>query len=254
MERRMIARVLGLAIAGFAASEVREVQAEELVIAEDEEDEDQPQDDLVLAGRDYTVDREQADEDAEAEDAPDAELPSPGIGDCMLFPVPECDDTLVVELGMGGGESANNVGVHSLFRAFVELGYLMPVTSDLHIGPTFELSVSTHEIAVDWQAGPRVRARWFVGGTLFVMEHALGLEFQRFSYHDALESGTRVGAVTDFGFGYGGIAGPFLQLSALGDPAGESGADLRWVAGVRANLVGWAAAFGGVAYGLSEGF
>ena len=61
-----------------------------------------------------------------------------------------------------------------------------------------------------------------------------------------------MGAVADFGFGYRGIAGPFAQVSAVEDVAGDSDSDLRWIVGVRGNLIGWGSAFGGAVYGLSS--
>jgi hypothetical protein len=89
-----------------------------------------------------------------------------------------------------------------------------------------------------------MRARYFVGGTEFVLEGAFGPEFQRFAYTGARETGTRVGAVTEFAFGWRGIVGPFAQLAALHDLGGNDGTDLRWLAGIRANLLGWGYAFG----------
>jgi hypothetical protein len=146
---------------------------------------------------------------------------------------------------MGGGETVHYAGTFPYFRAFTELGYLTQVTRDLHLGPVLTAAIATHTIYFDWQFSPRARLRWFVGGTHFVVEHAAGLDYQGFSYHDGYESGTRLGATGDLGFGYRGIVGPFGFLSALADPTGEANWDLRWGAGLRFNLVALATAIGG---------
>jgi hypothetical protein len=191
--------------------------------------------------------------DEAPEEAPDAALtepppPSPGIGDCMLFPEPHCAHSMVFELGMGGGETVNYAGTFPYFRAFAEVGYLTQVTRDLHVGPVLTAAIATHAIYFDGQLSPRARLRWFVGGTHFVVEHAAGLDYQGFSYHDADESGSRLGVTGDLGFGYRGIVGPFGLLSVLADPSGQADLDLRWGAGLRFNLV----ALGAALAGLSE--
>ncbi len=175
------------------------------------------------------------------------EKPPPGLGDCTFFSEPICPLSLVAELGMAGGQSQSNVGLKDYGHFFADVGFLArtPGVRDLHIGPVFELAVEVNDIAVGWMASPRMRARYFAGGTEFILEGSFGPGFQRFAYTNALETGTRVGAVTDFSFGWRGIVGPFAQLDALHDLGGNDGTDLRWMAGLRANLLGWAYAFGG---------
>jgi hypothetical protein len=169
---------------------------------------------------------------------------SPGLGDCTFFSEPHCEHSLVVELGMGGGETVNYAGTFPYFRAFTELGYLRRVTRDVHVGPVLTAAIATHSVYFDWQFSPRARLRWFVGGIHFVVEHALGLDYQGFSYHDGYESGTRLGVTGDLSFGYRGMVGPFGFLSALADPSGETDLDLRWGAGLRFNVVALGIALG----------
>lgn len=172
--------------------------------------------------------------------------PPPGLGDCTFLSEPVCPLSLVAALGMGGGQSESNVGLKDYGHFFLEAGLVVrtPGVRDLHIGPVVELAVEVNDIAVAWIASPRMRARYFAGGTAFILEGSFGPAFQRFGYTGALETGTRVGAVTDFSFGWRGIVGPFAQLGALHDVGGNDGTDLRWTAGIRANLLGWAYALG----------
>jgi hypothetical protein len=144
------------------------------------------------------------------------EKPPPGLGDCTFFSEAICPLSLVAELGMAGGQSQSNVGLKDYGHFFADVGFLArtPGVRDLHIGP------------------------------VFILEGSFGPGFQRFAYTNALETGTRVGAVTDFSFGWRGIVGPFAQLDALHDLGGNDGTDLRWMAGLRANLLGWAYALG----------
>jgi hypothetical protein len=183
---------------------------------------------------------------------PPPERTPPGLGDCTFLSEPVCPLSLVAELGMAGGQSQSNVGLKDYGHFFLETGVLArtPGIRDLHIGPVFELAVEVNDIAVAWTASPRMRARYFVAGTELVLEGGFGPGFQRFAYTSALETGTRVGAVTDFSFGWRGIVGPFAQLGALHDVGGNDGTDLRWLAGIRANLLGWGYAF---AAGFSGG-
>lgn len=172
----------------------------------------------------------------------------PGLGDCTFWSEAVCPLSLVTELGIAGGQSDSNVGLKDYGHFFAGIGFVArtPGARDLHIGPVFELAVEVNDIAVAWTASPRVRARYFVGGTAFILEGSFGPGFERFAYVDALETGTRVGAVTDFAFGWRGVVGPFAALGALHDVGGNDGTELRWMAGIRANLVGWAYALGTV--------
>ncbi len=169
------------------------------------------------------------------------------LGECTFLSDRSCDLSLVAELGMGGGQSLSNLGLKDFGHFFLEGGLLIPTRGarDLHIGPVFELAVEVQQVTVAWVASPRVRARYFAGGSEMVLEGSFGPAFQRFAYHDGLETGTRAGVATDFSFGYRGVAGPWAQLSALGDLGGNDRTDLRWVAGIRANLAGWAFALSG---------
>lgn len=178
--------------------------------------------------------------------------PDIGLGDCTFFPDPACPHSLISELGFGFGQNLSNIPPQLFVaRTFLEFGYLTPIPlpdgfDDLHFGPVFSLAIETSDLPFSWVAGPRLRARYFVGGTHFVVEHSIGPQFQRFVYHDALETGTRVGFAADLSFGYRGIVGPWAELSALGDPGGNDGSKLQWIVGLRANLVGWAIAIGGI--------
>ncbi len=169
----------------------------------------------------------------------------PGLGDCTFLSEPTCELSLVAEMGLAGGQ-VSTFGVVPLFHGFLETGLLVPSrgTEHLHLGPVFELAVETHEHALAWLGSPRLRLRYFAGGTHFVVEGSAGPQFQRYAMHDVLTTGTRAGFAADFSFGYRGIVGAWIQGAGLRDFAGDSGNELRWVAGLRANLMGWAVALG----------
>jgi hypothetical protein len=167
------------------------------------------------------------------------------LSDCTFFPEPECAESLVIELGIGSGQSVSNLALMTFTRPQIELGYLRRVARDLHIGPTFELALSHDDVRLAWEASPRVRLRYFAASSYFVIEHAIGLQFQRFGYQQGLETGTRAGVMADASFGFRGIAGPFAQVAALPDLGGNDQTYLHWAAGLRLNLVAWAVVFTG---------
>jgi len=186
------------------------------------------------------------------EPPPPSEPVDTDLGNCTLFPDPACRHSLVVELGVALGERRSNLPPLLLVRSFLEVGFLTAVRlpgQHLHLGPVFALAVETGPVSVAWVASPRVRARYFAGGTHFVIEHALGPQFQRFAYHDALETGTRAGIAADISFGYGGIIGPLGELSALADLGGNDGVQLAYVAGLRFNVTALALGLSGIGKG-----
>lgn len=169
----------------------------------------------------------------------------PGLGTCTFIPEARCTESLVFEISIGGGQIRSDFPEDKTYWLSFTGGYLKRVAPNLEVGPVFELAVSGDEIVNAWNASPTLRARYFVGGSGFVIEHGIGLQFERFGYLRARETGTRVGATTDLGFGFRGIAGPFAQISVLGDPGGNDGRLLHWIAGVRLNLAGLAFAVAG---------
>jgi hypothetical protein len=171
---------------------------------------------------------------------PVAPPPVFNLSDCTFFPEPECAESGVIELGFAGGQSISNLPLKAFTRPQIELGYLRRVARDLHVGPTFELAFSYDDVRLAWEASPRARLRYFAASSYFVLEHAIGLQFQRFGYLQGLETGTRAGVMADASLGYRGIAGPFAQLAALTDLGG-----LHWAAGIRLNLVAWSVVFTG---------
>ncbi len=190
--------------------------------------------------------------DSKLEEAPQSTSPPSqasepvlSLSDCTFFPEPECAESLVLELGVGGGQSVSNLALMAFSRPQIELGYLRKVAPDLHLGPTFELALSYDDVRLAWEASPRVRLRYFAASSYFVIEHAIGLQFQRFGYQQGLETGTRAGVMADASFGVRGIAGPFAQVAALTDLGGNDQTYLHWVAGLRLNLVAWAVVFTG---------
>jgi hypothetical protein len=176
---------------------------------------------------------------------PAAPPPAFNLSDCTFFPEPECAESVVIELGFAGGQSISNLPLKAFTRPQIELGYLRRVARDLHLGPTFELALSYDDVRLAWEASPRVRLRYFAASSYFVLEHAIGLQFQRFGYLQGLETGTRAGVMADASLGYRGIAGPFAQLAALADPGGNDQTYLHWAAGIRLNLVAWSVVFTG---------
>jgi hypothetical protein len=167
------------------------------------------------------------------------------LSDCTFFPEPECAESVVIELGFAGGQSVSNLPLKAFTRPQIEVGYLRRVARDLHVGPTFELAFSYDDVRLAWEASPRVRLRYFAASSYFVLEHAIGLQFQRFGYLQGLETGTRAGVMADASLGYRGIAGPFAQLAALTDLGGNDQTYLHWAAGIRLNLVAWSVVFTG---------
>ncbi len=176
---------------------------------------------------------------------PVAPPPVFNLSDCTFFPEPECAESGVIELGFAGGQSISNLPLKAFTRPQIELGYLRRVARDLHVGPTFELAFSYDDVRLAWEASPRARLRYFAASSYFVLEHAIGLQFQRFGYLQGLETGTRAGVMADASLGYRGIAGPFAQLAALTDLGGNDQTYLHWAAGIRLNLVAWSVVFTG---------
>lgn len=176
---------------------------------------------------------------------------TPSLGECTFMAEASCPYSLIAELGLAGGQSHSYLGTQGFFRAFADTGFVFQTRGvpDLHIGPVFELAIETHEVAYGWTASPHVRARYFAGGSPFVIEASVGPQYQRYVFHDGPESGTRVGVATDLTLGYAGIASAWAQLGALRDFGGPAMDEVRWAAGVRANLLGWAAAIGALGKG-----
>lgn len=176
---------------------------------------------------------------------------APGLGDCTFMAEARCRYSMIAELGLGGGQTHSYLGTRAFFHGFAEAGFLFQMRGapDLHIGPVFELAIETHEVAYGWTGSPRMRARYFAGGSAFVIEASVGPQYQRYVFHDGPESGTRVGVATDLTLGFSGIAAAWAQVGALRDFGGPAMDEVRWVAGVRANLLGWAAAVGALGKG-----
>jgi hypothetical protein len=171
-------------------------------------------------------------------------LEDPGFGTCFFLAEPGCRATTVIEFSPAGGVSDSHIGSQSIFRGVMAVGLLAPVPgtrAELHFGPELDLGFDVGESTSDWTVSSKARARWYVAGTLFVIEGSGGLVFERFAFHDALETGTRVGTEWDLALGFGGIVGPFATGAVLGDLTGRTDTNLRLTAGVRMNLMAWAA-------------
>ncbi len=175
--------------------------------------------------------------------------PPPGLGDCTFFPKPACDVSLVAELAVGGGQSHSGAGTRAFFYGFAETGVLFPVRGarHLHMGPVFALGIEPNNDGLAWVGNPRIRARWFVGGTDFLMEGGAGLQFRRYIAHEPPPTATHAGLMTELALGYHGIVAAWAEVGGLHDFGGSGRDEARWAAGIRANLVGWAAAFASIA-------
>ncbi len=153
----------------------------------------------------------------------DAEDPSK----CLFLPEPDCRVSPVAEFSLQGGISDSSVGVDEpLFHGVGVLGMLVPVRGtrgQLHLGPEIDLGFDyAGGPTTAWAVSPKVRARWWVDRSLFVIEGGSGPVFERFAVKESPETGVRIGHEWDLAFGFAGVAGPF-------------------VTGVRMNLLAWAA-------------
>ncbi|HTJ83387.1 MAG TPA: hypothetical protein VL400_16825 [Polyangiaceae bacterium] len=170
--------------------------------------------------------------------------------ECTFLPEAGCTASGFIELSPQGGITDSYVGSEPIFRGVAAIGFLVPIRhtrGQLHLGPELDLGFDLAESTTDWDIAGKIRARWFVLGSDFVVEGGTGFVAERFAFTGGTETGVRESIEWDMGFGYKGIAGPFGSAAILGDPTGQSGTLLRATVGVRLNLVAWAAIFAGPA-------
>ncbi|NUP07721.1 MAG: hypothetical protein HOW73_16865 [Polyangiaceae bacterium] len=179
----------------------------------------------------------------EEEETPEVEPvgePAPrGAGDCLLVPEIECKDYPLIEFGMGWGESRSYIGSQWSYHGFAEAGYLVTLRAAPHLdlGGTLQVGFDLGRATSGFTLGPKVRLRYWTGGSAFILEASAGPVVEKFGFDGGTEAGFRIGGMTDFAFGGSGVFGGWASIMGLADPTGEHGAEMRWLLGFRANII-----------------
>ena len=173
---------------------------------------------------------------------------------CMLMPRPGCGTQAHIELGMGWGESHSYVGTQWSYRGYAEAGMLVGMGRDWQLGPALEAAFDLGRVNSGWGFVPKVKSRYWIGGWYISLDGSLGWSLERFGFDGGTEAGTRMGAQAEVALTVLGLIGPYVSLSALGDPDGIGGSETRWLVGFRAGILTWAAVLGGLTDGLGGGW
>ncbi len=162
---------------------------------------------------------------------------------CIFKPQPNCEITPHVELGMGWGESYGDVGWQWSYRGFVEVGVLSAtdLSTDLHWGAVVDVGFDLGRVTDGWTVSPKVKTRYWLGGSPVNLDWAIGPTFERYQYPQGTDSGTRLGLTTDLSLGVYGIVNVYGSVGRLQDYGGYGDSEIRLLAGVRGTMVMWGA-------------
>ena len=163
---------------------------------------------------------------------------------CVLVPRPGCGTQAHIELGMGWGESHSYVGTQWSYRGFAEAGMLVGLDRDWQLGPALAAAFDLGRVNSGWGFVPKLKSRYWIGGWYMALDGSLGWSLERFVFDHGIEAGTRMGVEAEVAITALGLIGPYVSLSALGDPDGRGGSETRWLVGFRAGLLSWVAVFG----------
>ena len=169
---------------------------------------------------------------------------------CPLVFGPGCRTTLSADLVLAHQPTkSDDNGNEPYLRSSLELALAGLVAPDLHLGPTIEFGTQDGRFMTGFHIVPKVRARYWIGGSPLSIDLALGGYFGRAWLDTGDAPRNRVGVQMDAGLGLLGALHFVGGFAALGEPTGVYGGQVQGFVGARVSLLTLLAA---LAFGLKR--
>lgn len=161
---------------------------------------------------------------------------------CPFFFGPGCRTSISLDLVVAYQPTTSDDNGHEEYtRVGVETALSHRVVGDLHLGPAVEFGSQDGQFMTGFHIVPKLRARYWAGGSPFSLDLSAGLYVGR-AWLDTGDAGrNRLGLQMDTGLGVFGSLQLIGGFAVLTDPGGVYGLQTQTFIGVRASFLALAA-------------